>query len=736
MAAYLRKRKYRFIIASGVTVKDALVEFKAQCGQEESAKYKKKLRVRSATSKAAIQESKMLAEMSDVQKQSTKLNPLFGGVWKGTVTRVWFRCIVVDEMHKHRRFKTGNALDALCQLRAWTRWGLTAKLFQNNIQEWVDSLRCVYVDAQPGLLNKQEWKRKSDDEVSALCKQMLIRSTDADKLGLPPFTHTTPKVPLSELEQQLYDQAAGEAVAEYDWLETLDADDRSNFFQNILVWIATLRAMTNDVRLPCAEFKKKHCTRCQRKHGAYYNSKEETGEQVVLKPGTDPKCRALGHRLCKYCNNDEVKCKVCLMAGFREQFEEHGAGGRALHSSKTHAVVADIRKGLQSNPNNKAIVFSEWRSYLLKFLKPALHEAFPSMQLSNTVPKALLKKLVHDGEDDSDDDEEEKVAAEKPEKSDQQREPKRRKLESGKAAERSHDSDDSDNEMEVKEPAQQEPRMGQVAAAAADANAAAAVQEPDIRVVAAKAPAITLFLYMGGMSTVQRNKVQSGFLACKGPAVLLITSKAGGVGLNLAGHNIQTMINCEKPYNPASEEQQLGRIRRIGQKQPVTAVTLITNTSIDEGVVQLCARKHALGEFLVNQKTVKNRELDAVQSDNKPPKGPKGRKLGKRRRENANSSGEEDEEEDDQVLQDSALVEPMAEDEFEEIKANNSANNTGRKARPSASASGGPNKIAAFDSLDTVFKPIIKGAKEAAKRAREQRSADGRSSSPLFDMES
>ena len=48
---------------------------------------------------------------------------------------------------------------------------------------------------------------------------------------------------------------------------------------------------------------------------------------------------------------------------------------------------------------------------------------------------------------------------------------------------------------------------------------------------------------------------------------LLFASDAGGVGLNLQ-HAANCVINLELPWNPAVLEQRIGRIYRLGQKQP------------------------------------------------------------------------------------------------------------------------------------------------------------------------
>ena len=55
---------------------------------------------------------------------------------------------------------------------------------------------------------------------------------------------------------------------------------------------------------------------------------------------------------------------------------------------------------------------------------------------------------------------------------------------------------------------------------------------------------------------------------------LLFASDAGGVGLNLQ-HAANCVINLELPWNPAVLEQRIGRIYRLGQKQPIDVYNLV-----------------------------------------------------------------------------------------------------------------------------------------------------------------
>lgn len=71
--------------------------------------------------------------------------------------------------------------------------------------------------------------------------------------------------------------------------------------------------------------------------------------------------------------------------------------------------------------------------------------------------------------------------------------------------------------------------------------------------------------------------------------VFLISLKAGGTGLNLTGAD--TVILYDLWWNPAVEEQAIGRAHRMGQRNVVQVIRLITEGSIEEKILELQQRK-------------------------------------------------------------------------------------------------------------------------------------------------
>jgi len=74
--------------------------------------------------------------------------------------------------------------------------------------------------------------------------------------------------------------------------------------------------------------------------------------------------------------------------------------------------------------------------------------------------------------------------------------------------------------------------------------------------------------------------------------VLLISLKAGGVGLNLTGAD--TVIHFDPWWNPAVEDQATDRAHRIGQSKVVTSYKLITRDTVEEKILLLQNRKREI----------------------------------------------------------------------------------------------------------------------------------------------
>ena len=79
--------------------------------------------------------------------------------------------------------------------------------------------------------------------------------------------------------------------------------------------------------------------------------------------------------------------------------------------------------------------------------------------------------------------------------------------------------------------------------------------------------------------------------------VFLISLKAGNTGLNLTGAD--TVILYDLWWNPAVEEQAAGRAHRMGQKNVVQVIRLITQGTIEEKIYELQQSKRELIDTVV-----------------------------------------------------------------------------------------------------------------------------------------
>lgn len=80
--------------------------------------------------------------------------------------------------------------------------------------------------------------------------------------------------------------------------------------------------------------------------------------------------------------------------------------------------------------------------------------------------------------------------------------------------------------------------------------------------------------------------------------VFLLSSKAGGCGLNLIGAN--RLIMFDPDWNPANDEQAMARVWRDGQKKPCYIYRFIATGSIEEKIFQRQTHKKALSNTVVD----------------------------------------------------------------------------------------------------------------------------------------
>ena len=96
------------------------------------------------------------------------------------------------------------------------------------------------------------------------------------------------------------------------------------------------------------------------------------------------------------------------------------------------------------------------------------------------------------------------------------------------------------------------------------------------------------------------------------PTVMLLSLRAGGVGLNLTAAN--HLLLLDPAWNPASEWQCFDRIHRLGQTKQVFIYKFITKQSVEEKMLEIQDKKQGLisGAFHIQEEEKRRRRVDDI----------------------------------------------------------------------------------------------------------------------------
>lgn len=83
--------------------------------------------------------------------------------------------------------------------------------------------------------------------------------------------------------------------------------------------------------------------------------------------------------------------------------------------------------------------------------------------------------------------------------------------------------------------------------------------------------------------------------------VFLLSTKAGGLGINLTSAN--KVIIHDIDFNPYNDKQAEDRCHRVGQTNEVTVYRLISKNSVEEGMLKICEYKLKLGQEISQNKS-------------------------------------------------------------------------------------------------------------------------------------
>ena len=107
----------------------------------------------------------------------------------------------------------------------------------------------------------------------------------------------------------------------------------------------------------------------------------------------------------------------------------------------------------------------------------------------------------------------------------------------------------------------------------------------------------TALIYHGSLSQETRAEIVDKFQGDPSVRILLVSLRAGGLGLNLTAAS--RVIHYDLWYNPAVENQATDRAFRIGQKRTVFVHRFITKNSFEEKVDAMITSKQELADMTI-----------------------------------------------------------------------------------------------------------------------------------------
>ena len=162
----------------------------------------------------------------------------------------------------------------------------------------------------------------------------------------------------------------------------------------------------------------------------------------------------------------------------------------------------------------------------------------------------------------------------------------------------------------------------------------------------------------GTMKTEDRTQSIDNFKEDKDVRVFLLSTKAGGHGLNLQTAN--TVFLFDSDWNPMNDKQAIDRVHRIGQATEVRVFRFISNDTIEEYILHRANEKKDLDEKIIQAGMFNQKTSDQERQKNLEM-------LFKRPIQKTEENGENQEKEDEEVpvLCDQELNELMARGDHE-----------------------------------------------------------------------
>ena len=118
-----------------------------------------------------------------------------------------------------------------------------------------------------------------------------------------------------------------------------------------------------------------------------------------------------------------------------------------------------------------------------------------------------------------------------------------------------------------------------------------------------KEEGVTSYVIDGSVSAKKRMELVNDFNN-NDTNVFFLMLKSGGTGLNLTAADV--VIHLDLWWNPQAENQATDRAHRIGQKNVVQVIKIITKGTIEEKILELQEKKKILSDKLIDANTGNN----------------------------------------------------------------------------------------------------------------------------------
>lgn len=96
-----------------------------------------------------------------------------------------------------------------------------------------------------------------------------------------------------------------------------------------------------------------------------------------------------------------------------------------------------------------------------------------------------------------------------------------------------------------------------------------------------------------------RQRLVSRFNGDSRVFVMILTTRSGGVGLNLVGAD--TVVFYDSDWNPAMDAQAQDRVHRIGQTRPVRVIRLVSASTVEENILRKASQKRSLESAVITE---------------------------------------------------------------------------------------------------------------------------------------